>query len=105
MFVLDTAIDLKQQITEASVLLDEELYSGKYEEILQGIDYSVDVLKVKECTKKLECQSEKLISAIEDGEDPLIDEILNGDEVVLSSANGMITKLRKFEILVKKKIK
>ena len=41
--------------------------------------------------QKLECQSEKLISAIEDGENHLIDEILNGDESALSSANGMIT--------------
>ena len=95
--------DLKEQINEASVIFDEEVYSGKYEEILQSIDYSVEVLK--ECLKNFKCQSEKLISAIEDGEDPLIDEILNGDESALSSANGMITKLRKFEIVVKDKMK
>ena len=35
----------------------------------------------------------------------MIDEILNGDESALSSANGMITKLRKFEIVVKDKMK
>ena len=55
--------------------------------------------------QKLECKSEKLISAIVDGEDPLIDEILNVDESALSSANAMITKLRKFEIVVKDKKK
>ena len=95
--------DLKEQINEASVILSEDLYSGKYEEILQNIDYSVNVLN--KCSKKLECQSEKLISAIEDGEGPLIDEILSGDENTLSSANGMIIKLRKFEIVVKDKLK
>ena len=41
--------DLKEQINEASVIFDEEVYSGKYEEILQSIDYSVEVLK--ECLK------------------------------------------------------
>ena len=85
------------------MILDKEVYSGKYEEILQSIDYSVGVLE--KLSNKLESQSEKLISAIEDGEDPLIDEILNGDESALSSANGMITKLRKFEIVVKDKLK
>ena len=95
--------DLKEQINEASVILSEDLYSGKYEEILQNIDYSVDMLN--KCSQKLECQSEKLITAIEDGEDPLIDEILSGDENTLSSANGMIAKLRKFEIVVKDKLK
>ena len=41
--------DLKEQINEASVILDEDVYSGKYEEILQSIEYSVEVLK--ECSK------------------------------------------------------
>ena len=51
--------DLKEKINEASVILSEDLYSGKYEEILQNIDYSVDVLN--KCSEKLECQSEKFI--------------------------------------------
>ena len=47
----------------------------------------------------------KLITAKEDGEDPLIDELLSGEENALSSANSRITKLRKFEIVVKDKLK
>ena len=38
--------DLKEQINDASVILGEDLSSGKYEEILQNIDYSVEVLRV-----------------------------------------------------------
>ena len=72
--------DLKKQITEASVIADEDLHSGMHAEMLKSIDYSCDMLN--ERSKIMERQSEKLISEIQNGEDPLIDLILNSDAEV-----------------------
>ena len=95
--------DLKEQINEGSVILNTEVSSGKYEEFIERIDYTVDALT--ERCHKVERQSEKVISEIKDGDDPYIDEILNGDADVLFTANTMITKLRKFKIELKDRMK
>ena len=85
------------------MILNTEVFSGKYEEFIERIDYTVDALT--ERCHKVERQSEKVISEIKDGDDPYIDEILNGDADVLFTANTMITKLRKFEIELKDRMK
>ena len=91
--------DLKEQINEGSVILNTEVFSSKYEKVIERIDHPVDALT--ERCHEVERQSEKVISEIKDGDDPYIDEILNGDADVLFTANTMITKLRKFEIELK----
>ena len=95
--------DLKEQINAGSVILNTEVFSGKYEDFIERIDYTVDALT--ERCHKVERQSERVISEIKDGDDPYIDEILNGDADVLFTANTMITKLRKFEIDLKDRMK